>query len=371
MQSSSPQPSSAAGGRIIGLDGLRAVSIALVLGAHLKWGHGFPRTSRAFERLFLNGALGVSVFFVISGYLITSLLLREHDRTGGITLRHFYARRTLRIFPAYFAYVALVLALSALGAFAVRGGEAAAMLTYTRNLYHGGHWQTGHLWSLAIEEQFYLLWPFALMMARPRRATYVAAAIVAAAPLARLLTWVLWPSHRVMVDEYTWCRIDSIMFGCLLALVHREAWFARRIERFYARGGAALALVAVLASLFARAFTPYEVVLSYTVEGAGIAVLIHWCVTRPASRVTRLLELRPMRFVGDLTYSLYLWQQLFLNRASSSPLCRFPLNLLLAFGAALASRHLIEQPFLKLKESFRAGRVAPRALAIPPRTSLA
>src|SRR5664280_2047254 len=143
-------------GRIPSLDGLRAVSIIIVVWAH----------ARASSRLLgLYAFFGVQIFFVISGYLITSLLLREHERTGTINLRTFYYRRMLRIFPAAYVYILAVAIV-----FQPPLHYLAYAFTYT-SCYAGPHgpWMLSHLWSLSVEEQFYLLWPFALLLAFPSR----------------------------------------------------------------------------------------------------------------------------------------------------------------------------------------------------------
>jgi peptidoglycan/LPS O-acetylase OafA/YrhL len=231
--------------------------------------------------------------------------------------------------------------------------EMASALTYTRNFYSDGGWHSGHAWSLAIEEQFYLFWPLLLSRLDVRKATRFAGAVVLLGPFVRLATYFVLPQRRDMIDWYTFTRIDSIMFGCLLALVRNDEAFVRVSRRFYAYGGAVACLAAVIASAYMRAaFTWWDVVCSYSVEGASVALLIQWCVTHETTAFGRFLELRPMRVVGDMSYSLYLWQQLFLNRHSDFVLCRFPLNIVCVVATAYVSRHLIENPFLRLKSRF-------------------
>src|SRR5580692_8626360 len=156
--------------RIASLDGLRAVSILLVLTSHSILGtHSF-----AFRLLFLHADLGVRVFFIISGFLITTLLLNERAESGGISLRLFYIRRTLRILPAFYLFVGTVAILNALGVIAVPPGNWVYVLTYTLNFDPHPPWVLGHLWSLSVEEQFYLLWPLVMRFARRSMWTVVA-----------------------------------------------------------------------------------------------------------------------------------------------------------------------------------------------------
>jgi peptidoglycan/LPS O-acetylase OafA/YrhL len=150
-------------GRIPSLDGLRAVSIILVIASHAIQGtHSF-----VFRLFFLHSDLGVRVFFIISGFLITSLLLRERAETGRISLPLFYIRRTLRILPPFVLFVGVVAIFNAFGIIQVPPGNWIYALTYTMNFDTHAPWVLGHLWSLSVEEQFYLLWPLVMRFARP------------------------------------------------------------------------------------------------------------------------------------------------------------------------------------------------------------
>jgi peptidoglycan/LPS O-acetylase OafA/YrhL len=167
--------------RVPCLDGLRAISISLVLLDHLPGCSGFPISLEQEHAWKLSGVgtLGVGVFFVISGYLITTLLLRELTNRGGIDLGKFYFRRTLRIFPAYFALVGLVGGLAAAGVIQLLPGDLLHAVTYTMNYHSPRAWWLGHAWSLAVEEQFYLLWPAVLLLFGRERGLYGALAVVA------------------------------------------------------------------------------------------------------------------------------------------------------------------------------------------------
>ena len=353
--------------RIAGLDGLRAISIGLVLAAHLSGTRGYPRIPGWLVPLAVNGALGVSVFFVISGFLITTLLLRETNATGALDIKRFYVRRALRIFPAYYLFLLVVSALWICQAIRLAPGELLSAATYTRNFYRGGSWSTGHAWSLAIEEQFYLAWPWVVQWGGRRRSLWIAGTVVVVSPFVRCATWLQWPSLRPLVDQLTFTRLDSIMVGCLLALSWPNPRFHDAMRTFHRRGGTALSLAALVGSIYLRSYwNAWHVLIGHSVEALAAAICIHACITHPRSRVTRILEQAPIRYVGTLSYSLYLWQQLFLDRYSEFALCHFPLNLFCAIAAAVLSRTLCEQPFLRLKVRFEHGtspktHVAPRA----------
>ena len=143
---------------IASLDGLRGLSILLVLWAHISRTHGFPWATDSHVVASL-GDLGVRVFFVISGYLITRLLLAERDKTGTVSLRGFYIRRVYRIFPAFYVFIGVIAALAWAGAITLEPGDLLHALTFSMNHHIVKSWWVGHLWSLSVEEQFYLTWP--------------------------------------------------------------------------------------------------------------------------------------------------------------------------------------------------------------------
>jgi peptidoglycan/LPS O-acetylase OafA/YrhL len=335
-------------GRIPSLDGLRAVSIAIVLISHLAGTENFPIHSLPI------GELGVRVFFVISGFLITTLLLAEIERYGEISLSRFYLRRTFRIFPAYYTYLLVIVGCEALGWFTLRPGDAVHAFTYTTN-YHPDSvrsWWMGHTWSLAVEEQFYLLWPALLVVLGPRRGFYAALAFVCLAPLIRVADFYGMPSWREMQGESFWTVGDSIAIGCVLAVIRPKlgqnpAWLG-----FLRSPVFALVPIGVVACFVAGLrFNLPSMVLLQTVEIAGIAACIDWALRFPDGAVGKVLNWRPLVFVGGLSYSLYLWQQPFFNhRRAYLWFTHFPLNITFAIAAALLSYYLVEKPMLAVRE---------------------
>src|SRR5262249_5138063 len=147
---------------------------------------GFPQHWKAAATYVVNGPLGVTIFFVLSGFLITFLLVSEEIARGAISLRAFYARRALRILPVYAAYVMALVVINQTTAVDLSPCEWATTLTFTKN-FACGQWVDGHLWSLSVEEQFYLLWPFALECLPRRRHRGIVAACLLAAPVCRLM----------------------------------------------------------------------------------------------------------------------------------------------------------------------------------------
>lgn len=335
------------------LDGLRAMSILVVIGSHvleafhsrLPAGVG-SRT--LVESLVWFGPFGVEVFFVISGFLITMLLLREMERSGSISLPRFYLRRTLRIFPAYFAYLGFVAILGAGGWVANPETRWWPALTYSSNIFYTNSWLTGHSWSLSIEEQFYLVWPPALLLLGRRRAAGAILTVFCAVPIVRLLfhfvlhtTWTVGP-----VFGY-----DAIMAGCLLALFRPSLARSERWTRLL--GARHLLLLPLLAAVFHLIFTARmrwlwvaDLVLVKPFEAIALAVTLAWCVKNAGGGVGRLLNAWPMRRIGVLSYSLYLWQQIFLQ--PSWPFIWW-LAPVAALAVAMVSYGVIERPFLRLR----------------------
>ena len=354
-----------AGKRIPSLDGLRAVSISFVLLAHLSGTAGFVRLPGAvLEGMSL---FGVRVFFVISAFLITSLLLQEESRTGTVSLGHFYLRRTLRIFPPFYAYVAAVALVAALGWIELHEFDLLSAVTYTTNYHPDRSWYLGHAWSLSVEEQFYLLWPFLLKYLGRRRAPHAALAAVLVAPVLRIALLMFAPSFREGIGETFPTVADSIAAGCLLAcyrdrLAASARWLAfLQGKYFWIVPGLALA----------AAFVPsvkVDFVFGQTFTNLGIALAIERVVRFPQDLAGRFLNARPVAYIGVLSYSLYLWQQPFLNRHSSHPMAAFPLNVVFVFGAAVASHYLIERPALRLRARIEVAwkaRAQARTQAIP------
>jgi len=331
--------------RLHSLDGLRAVSILLVLLGHLNGTRNFGTFN------FIAGDiahLGVVIFFVISGFLITSLLAAECDRSGRISLRPFYARRALRITPPSYLYLCVVSGLAAAGVIALHPYDLLHALTWTASYAPNRSWYIGHLWSLSVEEQFYLLWPFAFALDGTRKRMSIAALVIAIGPAARFAAWFALRGSPYQDQPMFPMVADSLAAGCILGL--GRVWFESKqwyLALFRPLPSASL-LVAVLAI---NRYADFSVVRIF---GTGVinimlAILIHRSVYCWRDPLGRLLNWKPLAFCGALSYSLYIWQQLFLNRDSGAWLNAFPQNLGCAVGAALVSWFALEKPLMSLR----------------------
>ena len=334
--------------RIPSLDGLRAVSIAMVLYGHVAGTRYGPTMDiRRFVGDYAN--LGVHVFFVISGYLITSLLLEEHKEFGKISLSHFYIRRALRILPAFLTFMTGLVFARWLGLIELPWGALVHALTYTVNYQVDRPWVTGHLWSLSVEEQFYLLWPLALVALAPARAMRLAVLVMAVAPASRLAMRVFAP--QLDLEIFT-SMADALAAGCILAglrdRLHSEKLYLTLVESKII----ALLLVAVVVACNSMRGYALGDAFGTSIISVSLAIILDHVVSRPNETVGKLLNSTPFVFVGALSYSLYLWQQPFLNRHSNSVYCAFPLNLLFASALACASYYGLELPVLRLRKRF-------------------
>jgi peptidoglycan/LPS O-acetylase OafA/YrhL len=360
----SPQAKEGEGGRgharIPSLDGLRALSIAFVLLAHAT--HGLTGL-RVIGRM---APFGVRVFFVISGYLITSLLLKEEEKTGTISLRFFYLRRTLRIFPPFYVFIGVVALGAALGWFTLERYDLLAALTYTTNYHHHRAWNLGHAWSLAVEEQFYLLWPFLVKYLGSGRASRVAFGAVVICPFLRFGLLLFAPDFRLGIGETFPTVADQIATGCLLACYRGRIAGSPRLLAFLR--GRAFWLVPALAVLAAQApSAKLDSLIWQSISNVGIAFLIWRVVDNSGEWAGRFLNARPIVFIGVLSYSLYLWQQPFFNSDSRLAVARFPMNVVMTLLLALASYYVIERPALRFRTRIERRLRAPAA---PPGLSL-
>jgi peptidoglycan/LPS O-acetylase OafA/YrhL len=335
------------------LDGWRAIAIAGVLLDHGT--EAFFRHSPWYSFL-RTGPNGVSLFFAISGFLICSRLLEEEQLCGRIGLRGFYLRRACRILPAAFTYLGVLALLAFFGLIIVTPIEWWSCVLFLRN-YLPPHWiragwggYTIHYWSLAVEEHFYLLWPALLALSGRVRAIYVAAGLSVAVAI-----WRWWDFHHQLVNRYlpgllfpsrTDVRLDALLLGCLAALVLANPSARAWLRRYFTVKVWWACLIAYLISQVVLRRHDYGLQ-----ESTLLAALVAGTVLNSTGLVGQLLENPVLKWIGRLSYSLYLWQQLFLIPGARWPLSmlqRFPWNLVPVFVMALLSYELVERPMMRL-----------------------
>jgi peptidoglycan/LPS O-acetylase OafA/YrhL len=343
--------------RIPSLDGFRAISILLVVVSHLILTKGFPFPLTIDDKVHIGylGTLGVRIFFVISGFLITSLLVKELDETQRIDLPRFYFRRSMRIFIPYYFFILVLLILQAWKLINLDPLDYLHGFTYTINYFPERSWIIGHAWSLSVEEQFYLLWPGVIFLIGKKRSIWFVLGAIAIVPLIRLGYYYLQPELVKYELGYRFeTTADALATGCLLSLLYTHI----RKNRIYqwvisSRLFFLVPLVVLYAADMHPGFKRY-LLFSIPVQNFGIALCISWGITQYSGIVGRLLNSKALVFLGVRSYSLYLWQQLFLNPHSEWVIARFPLNIILAFACAFIAYFLIEQPSLRLRSRMEA-----------------
>jgi peptidoglycan/LPS O-acetylase OafA/YrhL len=340
------------------LDGWRGLAVIGVILSHGR--PGFFSQKPLLARLAAHGGIGVDVFFAISGFLICGLLLEEFAQTGDINLRRFYIRRCFRILPPYYIALAGICALSVLSVIPINHPDLPSCLLFYRNYRllgtdEQGGFYTAHFWSLALEEHFYLLWPMCLLALKPKRAGKAALLMAILIFGWREIVWVFLPSFNMATRTDT--RMDGLLWGCLAAI------YFPAVKRIFERIRfsqlwlpiAAIVLVAEKMHLGELLFFVHAVLLP---------PLILSTVIQPSSVLGRVLEWGPLRWIGTLSYSLYLWQELFLPGVASVTakgafryLQHWPGNVCAMLVCAVLSRYVIEIPMTRLGHRLSASRL--------------
>ena len=321
------------------LDGWRAIAVLSVVAYHLTYHIAMPISLA----ILLNGfgQKGVEFFFGISGLLITQRLLEEYRERHQVSLKQFYIRRAARILPPALAYLAVIALLGAGGVIVVSRAGIIAALFFARN-YFGGSWYEGHYWSLAVEEHFYIFWPGILVLFGRKRAAWVAGGVILAVTIWRAILWL--PLGKAVVLPWflyhTDTRLDALLCGALAAILVDQYtdWI-----RTHLKPAIALPTLWFFFLLLIGVHGPLNS-LARLGQAVIIPLLLLTTVLHPQSLVSTLLEARLLRWIGRLSYSLYLWQQLFLG----SGLRMWPLKVAACFAAAYASYRLVERPAIRL-----------------------
>ncbi len=338
----------APGAQIPKLAFMRAFSAVIVIIFHTGY-YGVP------------AGFGVLTFFVISGFLITHLLIQESELTGNISIRNFYVRRALRILPAFYVYWLVVVVGSTIFHDRIIWGQAICSLFYVSNYYQGLHnYPIGflaHTWSLSVEEQFYLIWPgvVLLFLGRLRKLGSVLLIVIPAIWVIRAVMHLAGAPDAYIYTSFE-TNVDAILVG---------SWFAISLHtglasRFVAEVSRARYLVPTLALLWASIVTnnahgsAYRDIVGHAVDPVLLGMLIMQLISL---RGAKWMDSRPINYLGKISYSTYLYQQmvhptflhymLWLHRDR-----RIFLNIGVSWAVASVSYELVEKPFLRLKHRF-------------------
>ncbi|MBL8899405.1 MAG: acyltransferase [Planctomycetes bacterium] len=352
------------------------MAILLVLLAHMRFrlfgvGGIFPHAT--LEAICEQGVIGVPVFFGISGLLICSRLLEERRLRGEIDLRGFYLRRFFRILPPYFLLLAAIAGLGAYQGVRIAWSDLQACLGFYRNYVPGENaasWYTAHFWSLAVEEHFYVLLPTLLVLCTTTRR----AALFLLGLAAAVMVWRTTANRISFVSEdflfltyRTDIRLDGLLLGALAAIALESDTWRERLRRW-------LAPTCVAAGVLLLALAPWLQLPSRpTLTALLVPLILLGTLLRPESSFGRFLEWAPLRWIGRMSFSLYLWQQLFftplyqpmtdvpLPALLPAALLTWPGNLLGLCVCAAASYYLVERPLTRLGRRIAAPATIGRA----------
>jgi peptidoglycan/LPS O-acetylase OafA/YrhL len=353
--------------RITELDGVRGIAVLMVISRHaffsVMGAEGWSGLPRLVAMATKAGWLGVDLFFVLSGFLITGILLdTKRDRHY---LRNFYARRALRILPLYYATLLVIF-------FCYPHAGLFVLLSffYLSNVapLFGVPMAYGPLWSLAVEEHFYLIWPWVVRVTSKRGLAMIAAAICAGEPIIRAIGF----AHGSDTYYYSWFRFDGLAWGALLALFFRSS-LCTRTRLWQMAGAGALCGLVMFAAGAPFGITTREqaagATLQYTAAQLVFVGLVAAALGAAGSKLGGLFNWRPLRWCGDVSYSLYLIHMLVFE-AWDSAVARLPINseaalgrfgsillrafvvLAASFALAAVSYRYFESPVLRLKRLF-------------------
>jgi len=343
--------------RLPSLDGWRAIAVLLVLFSHVPFTYHVPAILSHLSVVTAHGVLGVRMFFVISGFIISLLLLKEAHAKGTISLKKFYTRRVYRIFPVYFAYLLVLWILMLAGLYSDAPTSWLGCLTFTRNIVGRGNSATTHFWSLAIEEQFYFTWPiiFKLFQLWRRPFIYIGVLIIpiVMAPVFRDF-WAtdgfghtFW--NKALGSRSVFVYADSISTGCLGALIF---WRFPPSSKWV--GCQTIILATSLLVLFGSdvlSLRGFAVIPTIQAWAMLSCVLLSINV---GSFVYVFLNSRLMIALGMLSYSIYVWHFLFLSDFMGPHFNGWYTHdwktwLLAAMAVSTVSYYYLEMPLLDLR----------------------
>jgi peptidoglycan/LPS O-acetylase OafA/YrhL len=343
--------------RFPSFDGIRGVALVAVLVDHLAI--NAPSGSQIGALVpYFEGLPALRVFFVMSGFLITTLLMRESEQIGHISLSRFYSRRFIRLFPVQVAYIACLFFLTKTTNLHISACRFVTSIMYVKNYACAGLIDE-HLWSLSVEEQFYLLWPAVLTFLPKKHALRVAYAFILVSPFSRAYEYRFDNYPGVNASFWWWLtsNSDQLMIGCLIALQFSADWMRKLVEYQPAWGRiAALGLM-----IFPAVLTNYRllgiitVTIGPSLQAVGAIYVMMSCVIVKRGILYSIPNMPICVRLGKMSYSIYIWQQLFIfGRPSDFGFARFvifefPLNIGLAFFAGIMSYYCIEKPLMNAR----------------------
>ena len=353
-------------GRILGLDGIRAYAVMMVVVTHLhlfiEW---YDDKSPMYSLVYGSG--GVIIFFILSGFLITHLLFLEYEKTGSVNLKQFIIRRGLRIFPAFYLFIITLFTLG----FFIETNTTPKQL-FMAAIYWFNHTPRSeynsildHTWSLAVEEHFYIIWPliFVVLTKIKARGSSIAVVLIMMIYSLQVLQNYLYAETDLDLTYRLHWRTSSaaiyLLSGCLGAsFIHSKYW-----EKFNNLPTISIVLTIVFIMGFGVDFWfEGDERISKYCRIAGVLSAILWVYINQESKTVAALEFAPIKYIGTVSYGIYLWQGFYLSTGPSrNDGQEWPLEpiigLILLCITVPLSYHLFEKKFLKLKDRFRTHQI--------------
>jgi len=326
-----------------------------------------------FEKNFqlFSGSAGVMIFFVISGFLITTLLLREKDKFGTINFKFFFIRRFMRLLPPLVIFFTAIFVLMFTNQ--IEPDYIALLLSffYVYNFvpYEFLVAELAHTWSLAVEEQFYLIWPFVIYQLKViKKIMLFAIALIIVCFVARILVDlpIVYNGKTYFLENYTYIKrwfipaAMPIMIGSLTAILwfKNAAFFEKHLSNKWYIPLLALALYCV--QLVIPGVSLYVI---YLLQPIGVALLLQWMCFNQQTLLVKIFDWSPLAFIGRISYGIYVFQGLFLLTGPGGKLViqQYPLNIILTLVVSVASYFLVEKPVMRYKNRFKPGLAVAKA----------
>lgn len=354
---------------IKGFDGLRCYSILLVIITHLGVGHYFEEGSYLRENVFyfFSGAAGVNVFFTISGFLITTLILNEVKDTRKFNIKFFFIRRFLRLLPPIIPFFVVILIFMKLGYIRDTMVGLVFSIFYLFNFVPKAKafWSTelSHTWSLAVEEQFYILWAFVFNYFNPKRIKIIIITLL----ILCIITSYILPLISLSIEDkkylfdqvffstrWTIPAIGPILIGALFAFLNFSNW--NNIQNKFTDKKKLLLSLLIFISPF---YLPQILLpLINLFHGFGIALVLLWITNNQSSSIIKVLEWKPIKYVGTISYGIYIWQGFFVRTGPDMTpkiwVHDFPQNVIFTLLVAIISYELFEKRLLNIKKKFKS-----------------
>jgi len=353
---------------IKGFDGMRGISILLVFITHLgllKFIQIDNAVDIRLKNLF-SGTTGVNVFFTLSGFLITTILLKERQKKGNINFKLFYIKRFLRLLPTLILFLCALLLLMYFGYIVPNYKSIAYSFFYVSNYIPKAIYtsEIAATWSLSVEEQFYIIWPLTIYLFRKNRNLlifiFVVITICLFFLLARrhsfFLNLIDFMNYGELSGKYYTVRwlipaISTILMGCLVGIVSFNRGFMSKLKT----KPAVLLVIGIILMANFLFIPPSIFILGWFIQSIGTSILILYILLNQESKFVALMEYKPIASMGKISYGLYIYQGLFLGTGpvkDGMVIQQYPLNILLTFLVAILSYVFIEKRFLLLKKKF-------------------